>query len=111
MNIWIIYIGIVARIMSVFIVAFFVIPKQIQEARLRNGLRLYRHGMLLWTSLFLITVITSLTVLFDTLDEVRTIELQNGLSIVNTLNSVLTAFILFSFYNQKEPQTKGGAKK
>lgn len=110
MNIVIINIGIIARILSVLIVAVFVLPKQIEEARLKNGLRLYRHGLLLWTSLFLLTAISSLVVLFDATDGHRTVEYQSTYSLVHTINTLVTSLILFSFYNSKD-NTKGGAKK
>lgn len=91
------------RIAAIWITLKYVIPLQIKEINVKNGLRSLRKQMLLiGISLTFLNILSIIFIIFRLfLDRENYMLLSGGLSIVNGIGFLFMAYILYKIYHQQ----------
>lgn len=95
--------GVLARVFSVILIIFSVLPKQWRELRIRNGLHLFRRALLLITILYLLEIIFPLFLGIGFLLSPRQITNHPLLFsfVIASSGDLTTSILLWVLYNRK----------
>jgi len=102
------YIAILIRILSTVIIVFQLIPLQIKEANVKNGLRILRLQLLIVGITLFVTNVVSIGLIADSIMDVVPASIFNAsLQILNSLAILIFSIVLyFIYHNQYSPEAK-----
>jgi dipeptide/tripeptide permease len=102
------YVAILIRILSTIIIVFQLIPLQIKEANVKNGLRKLRLQLLIVGITLFITNVVSIGLIADSIMDIVPASIFNALlQILNSLAILIFSIVLYLIYhNQYTPEAK-----